>query len=51
MQTPRGGEHPVQLGAVDLRPRPIVAPLVFTVLGSVGALALFLGQRARMPRR
>ena len=34
-------------GPVDLRPRPIVAPLVFTLLGSVGAAALVLGQRAR----
>jgi 4-amino-4-deoxy-L-arabinose transferase-like glycosyltransferase len=37
-------------GPVDLRPRPIAAPLVFTILGSVGALALFLGQRARIRR-
>ncbi len=37
-------------GPIDLRPRPIAAPLVFTVLGSVGALALFLGQRARTRR-
>lgn len=35
-------------GAIDLRPRPIAAPLVFTLLGSVGAAALTLGQRARM---
>ena len=35
-------------GPVDLRPRPIAAPLVFTLLGSVGAAALALGQRARM---
>jgi hypothetical protein len=34
-------------GPVDLRPRPIAAPLVFTLLGSVGAAALLLGQRAR----
>ena len=33
-------------GPVDLRPRPIPAPLVFTVLGLVGGLALFVGQRA-----
>ena len=33
-------------GPVDLRPRPIPAPLVFTLLGLVGAAALFLGQRA-----
>jgi hypothetical protein len=38
-------------GPMDLRPRPIAAPLVFTILGSVGALALFLGQRARDPAR
>lgn len=37
-------------GPIDLRPRPIAAPLVFTLLGSVGALALFLGQRARARR-
>ena len=35
-------------GPVDLRPRPIVAPLVFTLLGIVGAAALTLGQRMRM---
>jgi hypothetical protein len=35
-------------GPIDLRPRPIVAPLVFTLLGFVGAAALTLGQRARM---
>ncbi len=34
-------------GPMDLRPRPIAAPLVFTLLGSVGAAALVLGQRAR----
>ncbi|HEX5588950.1 MAG TPA: hypothetical protein VFX65_01505 [Candidatus Limnocylindrales bacterium] len=37
-------------GPIDLRPRPIAAPLAFTLLGSVGALALFLGQRARARR-
>ncbi|TAK00159.1 MAG: hypothetical protein EPO36_09795 [Chloroflexota bacterium] len=37
-------------GPIDLRPRPIAAPLVFTVLGSVGAVALLLGQRARTRR-
>ena len=35
-------------GFIDLRPRPIAAPLVFTLLGSVGAAALTFGQRARM---
>ncbi len=35
-------------GAIDPRPRPIAAPLVFTLLGAVGAAALALGQRARM---
>lgn len=35
-------------GPMDLRPRPIAAPLVFTLLGFVGAAALTLGQRARM---
>ena len=33
-------------GPVDLRPRPIAAPLVFTLLGVAGAFALFRGQRA-----
>jgi hypothetical protein len=33
-------------GPVDLRPRPIPAPLVFTVLGTVGGTALVLGRRA-----
>ncbi|HJW21188.1 MAG TPA: hypothetical protein VJ506_02040 [Candidatus Limnocylindrales bacterium] len=35
-------------GPVDLRPRPITAPLVFTLLGSIGAAALVLGQRMRI---
>jgi hypothetical protein len=35
-------------GPIDLRPRPVAAPLVFTLLGSVGAAALTLGQRARI---
>lgn len=35
-------------GPVDLRPRPIAAPLVFTLLGSAGAAALVLGQRMRI---
>ncbi len=35
-------------GPMDLRPRPIAAPLVFTLLGFVGAAAITLGQRARM---
>lgn len=34
-------------GPMDLRPRPIAAPLVFTLLGTVGAAALVLGQRAK----
>lgn len=34
-------------GPVDLRPRPIAAPLVFTLLGSAGAAALVFGRRAR----
>jgi hypothetical protein len=33
-------------GPVDPRPRPIPAPLVFTVLATVGAVALVFGQRA-----
>lgn len=32
-------------GPIDLRPRPIAAPLVFTGLGLVGGAALFLGRR------
>lgn len=35
-------------GPVDLRPRPITAPLVFTLLGSIGAAALVLGRRMRI---
>ena len=34
-------------GPIDLRPRPIAAPLVFTLLGSLGGAALVTGQRAR----
>jgi 4-amino-4-deoxy-L-arabinose transferase-like glycosyltransferase len=34
-------------GQVDLRPRPIAAPLIFTVLGVVGGATLFVGQRIR----
>jgi hypothetical protein len=32
-------------GPLDLRPRPIGAPLVFTLLGSVGGLALWRGEQ------
>jgi hypothetical protein len=35
-------------GPIDLRPRPIAAPLVFTLLGFLGALALCRGQRSRI---
>jgi hypothetical protein len=35
-------------GPMDLRPRPIAAPLIFTLLGLVGGAALVLGQRARV---
>jgi hypothetical protein len=40
-------------GPVDLRPRPISAPLVFTAMGAVGALAVWLGRRtaAQSPDR
>jgi len=37
-------------GPLDLRPRPVVAPLVFTLLGIVGGSALVLGRRMRMRR-
>lgn len=37
-------------GPIDLRPRPIAAPLVFTLLGLVGGVALFLGRRATSRR-
>jgi hypothetical protein len=37
---------PIGEGPVDARPRPIPAPLVFTLLGLVGGAALLLGQRA-----
>lgn len=33
-----------EYGPVDPRPRPVVAPLVFTALGIVGGTALFFGQ-------
>ena len=34
-----------EYGPVDPRPRPPLAPLMFTVLGAVGGAALVLGQR------
>ena len=37
-------------GPIDPRPRPITAPLVFTVLGIVGGSTLVLGQRAGIRR-
>ncbi len=37
-------------GPVDPRPRPIAAPLVFTLLGIVGGAALWFGQRAATAR-
>jgi hypothetical protein len=37
-------------GLVDLRPRPIVAPLIFTLLGLVGGAALLMGERMSMRR-
>ena len=39
-----------EYGPVDPRPRPIAAPLVFTLLGLVGGAALFVGQRAATRR-
>lgn len=32
-------------GPIDLRPRPIPAPLIFTLLGFAGGAALWFGQR------
>jgi 4-amino-4-deoxy-L-arabinose transferase-like glycosyltransferase len=32
-------------GPIDPRPRPVAAPLVFTLLGLVGGVALWFGQR------
>ena len=32
-------------GPIDLRPRPIPAPLIFTLLGLAGGAALWFGQR------
>jgi hypothetical protein len=37
-------------GPIDLRPRPIAAPLIFCVLGLLGGAALFLGRRAKVHR-
>ncbi len=34
-------------GPVDLRPRPVMAPLVFTLFGAVGVTTLVLGLRTR----
>jgi hypothetical protein len=39
-----------EYGPVDPRPRPAAAPLVFTLLGTVGGAALFLAQRAAIRR-
>jgi hypothetical protein len=39
-----------EYGPVDPRPRPIAAPLVFTLLGIVGGSALLLGQRSALRR-
>jgi hypothetical protein len=36
-------------GPVDVRPRPISAPLLFTAMGAVGAIALWFGRRAPDP--
>ncbi len=33
-------------GSIDPRPRPPLAPLIFTALGAAGAAALQLGERA-----
>jgi hypothetical protein len=37
-------------GPVDLRPRPVAAPLIFTALGLLGGGALLYGQRVRAGR-
>jgi 4-amino-4-deoxy-L-arabinose transferase-like glycosyltransferase len=37
-------------GPVDLRPRPTLAPLVFTALGAVGGLVVIVGRRAGADR-
>lgn len=37
-------------GPIDLRPRPIPAPLVFTLLAAVGGIALLLGRRMAVRR-
>jgi len=37
---------PLGEGPVDPRPRPAVAPLVFTLLGIAGGAALLIGQKA-----
>jgi hypothetical protein len=39
-----------EYGPVDPRPRPIAAPLVFTLLGVVGGTVLFFGQQAAIRR-
>jgi hypothetical protein len=39
-----------EYGPVDPRPRPIAAPLVFTLLGTVGGTTLFFGKRAAIRR-
>lgn len=38
-------------GPVDVRPRPVIAPLIFTLLGLVGGAALWFGQPAAGPMR
>lgn len=37
-------------GPVDLRPRPVPAPLIFTALGIVGGVSLIRGQRIAAAR-
>ena len=41
---------PVGEGPIDPRPRPIAAPLVFTLLGLIGGATLLFGQRAAFRR-
>jgi 4-amino-4-deoxy-L-arabinose transferase-like glycosyltransferase len=41
---------PVGEGPIDPRPRPVAAPLIFTLLGCAGGVALLVAQRAVLGR-